>query len=198
MMSNYFAEMVQPQSLRSSKVIIGAEWVLKADIWNFACLAVLSSFGIDEIRHRHTEEKYDTSHLVCPHRVWHRLRYMNFLGDLNFSISTGIMRSPGWTHFNIFISNRRFIWWFSSWISWQRQKVEAIFWRSGQHQSVLLLAHSYLVISIRFSATEIQSGIQSQFRIYWEGLVTLLKRSEIVNLETLMLIINLKERRPTA
>lgn len=37
-MSNRFAEMIQPVSLRSPEVIIGAEWDTKADIWNFGCL----------------------------------------------------------------------------------------------------------------------------------------------------------------
>lgn len=37
-MSNRFAEMIQPESLRSPEVIIGAEWDTKADIWNFGCL----------------------------------------------------------------------------------------------------------------------------------------------------------------
>ena len=38
MMSNRFAEMIQPEGLRSPEVIIGAEWDTKADIWNFGCL----------------------------------------------------------------------------------------------------------------------------------------------------------------
>ncbi|KJA15913.1 hypothetical protein HYPSUDRAFT_91667 [Hypholoma sublateritium FD-334 SS-4] len=37
-MSNRFAEVIQPESLRSPEVIIGAEWDTKADIWNFGCL----------------------------------------------------------------------------------------------------------------------------------------------------------------
>ncbi|KDR82262.1 hypothetical protein GALMADRAFT_90824 [Galerina marginata CBS 339.88] len=37
-MSNRFAEVIQPESLRSPEVIIGAEWDTKTDIWNFGCL----------------------------------------------------------------------------------------------------------------------------------------------------------------
>ncbi|TDL23733.1 kinase-like protein [Rickenella mellea] len=37
-MANRFAEVIQPESLRSPEVIIGAEWDTKADIWNFGCL----------------------------------------------------------------------------------------------------------------------------------------------------------------
>lgn len=37
-MSNRFAEVIQPESLRAPEVIIGAEWDTKADIWNFGCL----------------------------------------------------------------------------------------------------------------------------------------------------------------
>jgi serine/threonine-protein kinase SRPK3 len=37
-MANRFAEKIQPESLRSPEVIIGAEWDTKADIWNFGCL----------------------------------------------------------------------------------------------------------------------------------------------------------------
>ena len=38
MMSNLSAEMIQPERLRLPKVIIAAEWVTKADIWNFGCI----------------------------------------------------------------------------------------------------------------------------------------------------------------
>ncbi len=38
LMSNRFAEVIQPESLRSPEVVIGAKWDTKADIWNFGCL----------------------------------------------------------------------------------------------------------------------------------------------------------------
>ncbi|KAF8903653.1 kinase-like protein [Gymnopilus junonius] len=37
-MSNRFAQMIQPESLRAPEVIIGAEWDTKADIWNLGCI----------------------------------------------------------------------------------------------------------------------------------------------------------------
>lgn len=37
-MENRFAQLIQPQALRSPEVIIGAEWDTKTDIWNFGCL----------------------------------------------------------------------------------------------------------------------------------------------------------------
>ncbi|KNZ77031.1 Serine/threonine-protein kinase SRPK3 [Termitomyces sp. J132] len=38
MMSNRFAELIQPVSLRSPEVLIGADWDTKTDIWNLGCI----------------------------------------------------------------------------------------------------------------------------------------------------------------
>ncbi|KAF9041465.1 kinase-like protein [Panaeolus papilionaceus] len=38
MLTNRIAQLIQPESLRSPEVIIGAEWDTKADIWNLGCL----------------------------------------------------------------------------------------------------------------------------------------------------------------
>ncbi|KAF9471817.1 kinase-like protein [Pholiota conissans] len=38
MMSNRFAQVIQPEILRSPEVIIGADWDTKTDIWNLGCI----------------------------------------------------------------------------------------------------------------------------------------------------------------
>lgn len=74
-MENRFADMIQPECLRSPEVIIGADWDVKADIWNLGCLVSSCSYfkaGFDDLN-----------------------RYTNLPEEPNYSIPNGKMRSRG-------------------------------------------------------------------------------------------------------
>lgn len=75
-MLNRFAEMIQPESLRSPEVIIGAEWDTKADIWNLGCL--VSFFLLPRFE-----------------RILYQPRYTVLHEDLIYSTHTGTMRKLG-------------------------------------------------------------------------------------------------------
>lgn len=85
-MLNRFAEVIQPESLRSPEVIIGAEWDTKTDIWNLGCLVSFCccffSFRFD----------------AGFERIRYQPRYMNLHEDLNYSTHARTMRNPGWIH----------------------------------------------------------------------------------------------------
>lgn len=83
-MSNRFAEMIQPESLRSPEVIIGAEWDTKTDIWNVGCL-------VSELFLKfHSDTRFE--------RIRYQPRYTNLHEDLNYSTHTGTMRNLEWIH----------------------------------------------------------------------------------------------------
>jgi hypothetical protein len=64
-MLNRVAEMIQPVSLRSPEVIIGAEWDTKTDIWNVGCLVSELFFGFHSDARDLTEFDINPDIRIC-------------------------------------------------------------------------------------------------------------------------------------